>query len=774
LVTTARLAAHLVRPFSRRGVRLATIVMALTVHAAALAAQLRPDTPAPSIVDRVRIDATRPIDFHAVLWPDTVYVGQQVNYQVGVFLSEDAKARLRRNPEFLPPELRGLIAYELGPTRRAAQREIAGRLYDAHVFQRALFPVASGEHVVPAPQLSYSLPRSSSYFSREETYVVRAESARLVVRALPEVGRPTDFNGAVGRFRASARVDHDRPRVGDPLVFTLRVEGVGNIKLLPRPELEVQWAHVVAASERLRVDSSGAMVRGTKDFDWILTPAIEGPADVPQVRYVYFDPYRREYDVALSNPVSLEVAPGSLVAADDADTPALLPLRDSLRTSGSLGRPGGLRDALPPLTWIILLALAPLPAAMVLVTRPTARRQRVPPPPPAMDLSALAAQSKSPRAPVASVDPSQQARTVRRALHQALAARLGVRLQQLTNRRHVARLLRRRGATRPTVERTLQLLEQLDQAGFASGESRPSTDFAAAAAELFAVIEQETLEPGHPGYGHFFSRFSVVVFCLFPLVLPIGPLRAQSEAAPRTERTLTAEFEAAGEAYRNRQFREAASRFAALANRAPDAIDILANWGTAAWAHGDTVSAVIAWQRAARRDPLAVDLQERLALLPAGARGGVAEVPLVSSSVLWPVGALAWGVGWALVALGMWRVRRHRGSGHRGDPREGDFPDALRGFGALLVVVGAGAMLWAWQDARANDPRMLYVVTRPETMRLRSGLDSDAVGGVGTGDVVRRLDAERTWLQVKHADGRTGWLPAARLVPIAADTPSIE
>ena len=250
--------------------------------------------PAPSptaIVSRIRSTGNRPIDFHAAVFPDTVYVGQQVTYQVAVLLSDNARNRLRRNPEFLPPELRGMLSFELGTPKRVAARSYGGGpAYETHVFQRALFAVTAGALQVPAPQLTYSLPQSASYFSREERYVVRAESAQLVVRPLPTEGRPADFTGAVGVLSASARFDSSAVRVGDPLLFTVRLEGVGNVRLLPAPALELSWATVVRGSERVRVDTSGALVRGVKEFDYLLTPTRDGPVTLPVVRYPYFDP----------------------------------------------------------------------------------------------------------------------------------------------------------------------------------------------------------------------------------------------------------------------------------------------------------------------------------------------------------------------------------------------------------------------------------------------------------------------------------------------------
>src|ERR1019366_9821860 len=97
-------------------------------------------------------------------------------------------------------------------------------------------------------------------------------------------GRPPNWAGAVGVWRESAHVDTARERAGDPLVLTLRVEGTGNVSLLPRPQLAIPWANVVAANERVRLDSTPSALRGRKEVDWLVTPRTSGAQRVPAIR----------------------------------------------------------------------------------------------------------------------------------------------------------------------------------------------------------------------------------------------------------------------------------------------------------------------------------------------------------------------------------------------------------------------------------------------------------------------------------------------------------
>jgi hypothetical protein len=725
--------------------------------------------PAPSptaIVSRIRSTGNRPIDFHAAVFPDTVYVGQQVTYQVAVLLSDNARSRLRRNPEFLPPELRGMLSFELGIPKRVAARSYGGGpAYETHVFQRALFAVTAGPLQGPAPQLTYSLPQSASYFSREERYMVRAESAQLVVRPLPTEGRPADFTGAVGVLSASARFNSSAVRVGDPLLFTVRLEGVGNVRLLPAPALELSWATVVRGSERVRVDTSGALVRGVKEFDYLVTPTRDGPVTLPVVRYPYFDPYREAYLVAETRPADVRVAAGDLAenaAAEDMEQAALRPWRH--RPPVTLNTvTAGWRMVL-----LTLLVLAPLPAIVMRWQRVRRRRAALAPAPGTALKHEATPDDDS---------PAGVARRTRRTVLGQLAARLQTPVADLVTQADVERIVRRRGVTRATTRDLLDLLDDLAVAGFAPHghtDAAPSS-LESRAARLLQRVHEEAVTHGRTRLTARRGRRLVgVAFMLAPAALwrplPAGaqeslptssiwsaqPLVAceppagnvAGRAAPSALDLLVGEGTAA---YQARRFSSAAERFASAVVTCPGDVDLLVNWGTAAWAANDTVSAVIAWQRAARLDPLAADIQGALALLPSGARDGLADIPVVPVVPVALVALVAWCSGWWLLA---WAWRTSRGSTWQSS------------LATVLVVAALAAGATAWWGHRALDASALAVVRRPETLRTAPGFDAATAGGVSTGDVVRLLSNQEGWSSVALADDRTGWIPASRLAPL--------
>ena len=752
------------------GLRRAMITVAACVAIApvlpgamALGAQPR----APVIQERVALDASQPVGFQVIVVPDTVYVGQQATYEMGVFITESAQQRMRRNPEVVPAELRGVLAYDLGGPQSLTPQVRGGVRIFPHVLQRALFPLTNGPITIPASQLSYSLPRSSSYFSREEAATVRAGEATLQVKPLPAAGQPADFSGAVGVLTLRSQLDVARARVGDPVVLTLRVGGRGNVKLWPRPLLRAPNASLVPTGERVRVDTTGQYVRGTKEFDWLVTPEREGRLVIPVVDYPYFDPYAEQYLVATSDSLSLQVGAGEFTPTDlDAAAPAVLAIRRDDR--GPLPVPLVER----PVAWALAGAL-PIPALWWRRRRVRRARSgggagRTPSRFGQMEGDGVehreaidVADTLHGPAP----DPVRvAASSLRRQLLESLAAQLDTTATHLVERRVLERRLRRRGVTRETTARVMSLLDDLDAAAWSPpGRARDAqaggdgtwTDRIRAAS---ALVADEAMPPQDSGGravargggpragGRGASRGRLPAWLLVVTGTGVAALLAGGAGVVHAR---TAQFAEGVALYDSGDYARASATFFREAAAEPRNADAWANAGTAAWAAGDTVQSVIGWQRALRLEPTAVELRVRLDLVGAGATTGVAAVPAtpVDAPVWLALGF--WAAGWIGLAFGP-------------------------GLSALLLVGTVGAAGWHVRLAPTRDASALAVIARPEPVRVAPGTDANAAGGTVRGDVVvrgvTRVDGAQgnVWVAVTHADGRTGWLPESALRPLEA------
>ncbi len=682
--------------------------------------------PLPEVVTHAHIDQSRGVDFHARVTPDTVFVGQQATYQLGVFLDQDTRQRLRRNPEFLPPESRSMLSYDLSERNGSLSVTIGGRAYEVHVFRRALFPLTPGRYEIPSARLTYTLPQNPSFFSREESFTLRSEAATLVAIDPPAAGRPADWAGAVGVWRAAARIDSARGRAGDPLVLTLRIEGQGNVTLLPRPALSIPWASVVTADERVRLDSTPSAFRGTKEFDWLVTPAASGTQTVPPIRFNYFNPFTRRYEVARTDPLTVRVTPGDVVALEAAaETPAdaaPLPLRKTIGDEAPLP----LGD-LAIIRW--LLACAPLTAAVAWIAR---RPRRAP-------------RGATPRERLhAMADPRVSALSsadVRRAFLDGLCSRTGLEAAVLAQPGAWVRALRREGVRDETARDAEALLDLLDASAFGGMTAIGGAGLASRADEVLGRVDSEAARRGA-------ARRSVMRNALVALLFAIA---GSGILFARTLQRAREPFAQGVASYAGADYLRAVRLFEDAAREAPRSSSAWADVGTASWAAHDTAGAVVGWQRALRLDPTAVDLRDRLALTRAPQDVGLARVLALPARGPSLFALLIWIAGWSLVARQCWRRRA-----------------ALR-VAVLTLLVGGGSCAWARALENRLEGRGFVVVTEPAALRVLPALGAEGGSVPLVGEVARVVRRQGVWTHVTLDGGRDGWISTERLAPLGRD-----
>jgi tetratricopeptide (TPR) repeat protein len=479
----------------------------------------------------------------------------------------------------------------------------------------------------------------------------------------------------------------------------------------------------VSGDERVTLSSDSLDVRGAKEFDWVLTPLRAGHLELPGVRYPFFDPMLRRYQVAVTPVLPLDVEPGALVA----DTGTAGRPRLAVRTA--------YRGALPPepftrrpFWWAVIVA--PVPAAAAFFARRPRRRRA--PAPPVRTLHELARGAHA-----------ASACAVRRSFLEALAARLDARVSMLAEPRALVRVARRAGVTPAAADTAAAVLEELNAAAF--GADHPTApDLATRAEQAYHAVDTEARAPR----AHHASR---ALLLLLGVTLALGS--AARAAAPDPA---AAQFARGVDAYNRGHFGIAEREFAAVADRAPRAADAWANFGTAAFAARDTAHAALGWQRALRLEPRAADVRDRLELL--GLASGMGAVPSISARTFAVAALVLWIGGWLALA---WRPRR------RSRARRRPVVDSRLAAGALAVAMALGAVA-AGVHARLA-ARDLAVVAHDGTLRILPALGGDARASVRAGEIARITRREGQWARVVADGGREGWLELTTLYPIARD-----
>ncbi len=214
-------------------------------------------------------------------------------------------------------------------------KAIGGKRFLLFRLTRRFLPTESGRLTLGAGFLRFKLALSYTrdLFGQRipkdvEACTVPGKPLAVEVKPLPEKGRPTDFSGAVGRFRLSAQASPRRVRVGDSVKVTLTIRGRGNLGFFRAPELDgLDGFRCYGKTE----EKDGDTLKVVYD----LVPVRADVKAVPPIAFDYFDtsPGEEGYKTVRTRPIPLEVLPlppGRHLAPLPGTRPALRPGVDDI------------------------------------------------------------------------------------------------------------------------------------------------------------------------------------------------------------------------------------------------------------------------------------------------------------------------------------------------------------------------------------------------------------------------------------------------------------
>jgi len=265
------------------------------------------------------------------------YPGEQVTLVYRVYTQyEIVQMSLNDQPTYQGFWVEDIKADEKYEAKAVARKE--GAFTEYTVLKKALFPTSPGSLTIPPLTFRFVVRKrgadafDSFFFNPTESVFRSSKEVKLQVKELPELGRPPEFNGAVGRFTLSALADRSDTKVNDAVGLKVAVEGQGNINTLGNPTLPPlpDFKRYDPKVEEEMHARSGTLV-GSKTWNYVLIPLAPGSQEIAPVRFAFFDPQIEQYKVLESAPIRLKVARGE---AGDLPMPSL-PSRADIPVLGS-------------------------------------------------------------------------------------------------------------------------------------------------------------------------------------------------------------------------------------------------------------------------------------------------------------------------------------------------------------------------------------------------------------------------------------------------------
>jgi hypothetical protein len=157
---------------------------------------------------------------------------------------------------------------------------------------------------------------------RVEQLSVVSNQPELTIKPLPG-NAPAAFNGAVGDFKLTAKVVPEKANVGDPVTWTLSLEGTGNWPEIPGlPPRDVSRDFQVVQPKAKKTNSEGKLFEATLVEDVVLIPTKAGTYRIGPVTFACFDPRTGDYKTLTSDAVTVTITGGTTAPNVTLNVPA--------------------------------------------------------------------------------------------------------------------------------------------------------------------------------------------------------------------------------------------------------------------------------------------------------------------------------------------------------------------------------------------------------------------------------------------------------------------
>ena len=311
------------------------ILFALRADAQSAAVGLDPDMilkPGESVSEKIR----KKLFLRLEVDRTTAYVGQPISVAYKLYTCLNSESRVTRRPSFS-----GFSVIEAGEKEpdKPVDVLIDGTEFQVYTLRKVqLFPLRDGRFLLESIEVDNTIKFLRGDQLRDggsmdemirlldvdntlpedrwvsEKLTLSTEPLRVEIKPLPELSGNPHFKGAVGRFSLRTAVSPDSLQAGQSGIFTMIIEGSGNIPVMGIPD--VAWPAGVEyfepeIMEDYDTNHSGKSSRKVMKYPFSISDT--GRCIFPPVMMSVFDPKAGSFSMIRSDSVSVHVLP----AADD-------------------------------------------------------------------------------------------------------------------------------------------------------------------------------------------------------------------------------------------------------------------------------------------------------------------------------------------------------------------------------------------------------------------------------------------------------------------------
>ncbi len=253
------------------------------------------------------------------------YVGESINVVYKLYMNTQ-NAAVSNEQESKAPVYNGFWKQNIAIKRLTERKgKYKGQEMSYYILRKdVLIPQQNGKlklsplKIDVAANVAYGKPRRD-FFGR----IVRGQkrvnlslssgNRTINVKPLPTIGKPTNFEGAVGEFSFQVRNSKNTLKANESTQVSVEVNGKGNLKLITLPKIETpKGLEKYEPEHKDLVKTKLSGLSGYIKDTYTIVPQYRGKYIIPSVSFSYFNPKTAKYQTINTNQIVINVPEGKM------------------------------------------------------------------------------------------------------------------------------------------------------------------------------------------------------------------------------------------------------------------------------------------------------------------------------------------------------------------------------------------------------------------------------------------------------------------------------
>lgn len=255
------------------------------------------------------------------------YIGEAINLNAKLYF----RVGIRELYPTALPEFKGFWneEHKVSQEEREVETYNGVQYYTVNLNRYTLMPLKEGPltinpfefNSIIEAQVLKSHPFWGQYYDYDVVnHKVKCNTIYIEAKALPETGKPENFNGAVGSFKLSTSLDKNAVDYDEAISFKAKISGTGNFTMFETPQINLSNDFEVYDPEIIENINS---IHGSKTYNFIIVPKTPGEFKVSPISFSYFDVQNKSYKTLIADTITLNIGgelPEEIIAELEEDS----------------------------------------------------------------------------------------------------------------------------------------------------------------------------------------------------------------------------------------------------------------------------------------------------------------------------------------------------------------------------------------------------------------------------------------------------------------------